>query len=340
MQTDIRILAIETSCDDTSCAVLRNRAVLSNVVSSQWIHRKYGGVVPELAGRDHLRYIIPVADEALKTAGIKPAELSAVAVTRGPGLPGSLQVGVNAAKSFSLAWNIPLIAVHHMRAHILSLFIEKDGQQAPDFPFICLTVSGGHTQLVLVKNPYDFTLIGKTRDDAVGEAFDKAAKLLGLPYPGGPFIDQLAVVGDENKFQFSPYHGKALDFSFSGIKTSFLYFLQENNRKNPDFIKENLPDICASYQRHLIQELLKVTLRALSQYGIKNLAVTGGVSANSKLRSEFGKLEGEGIKVSFPLREFCTDNAAMIGVAAYFDFLEKKFSGPELAPLSRWNEFT
>jgi N6-L-threonylcarbamoyladenine synthase len=300
----------------------------------------HGGVVPELAGRDHLRYIIPVVDEALRTSGIKPAELSAVAVTRGPGLPGSLQVGVNAAKSLSLAWNIPLIAVHHMRAHILSLFIEKEGQRAPEFPFICLTVSGGHTQLVLVKSPYDLTLLGKTRDDAVGEAFDKAAKLLGLPYPGGPVIDKLAARGDENKFQFSPYHGKELDFSFSGIKTSFLYFLRENTRKNPDFIQENLPDICASYQRHLVQELLKVTLRALDQHRIKNLAVTGGVSANSKLRIEFGKLEEEGIKVSFPLREFCTDNAAMIGVAAYFDFLEKKFSGLNLAPLSRWNEFT
>ncbi|MCX8080654.1 MAG: tRNA (adenosine(37)-N6)-threonylcarbamoyltransferase complex transferase subunit TsaD [Bacteroidia bacterium] len=339
MQTEIIILAIETSCDDTSCAVLKNRKVLSNVVSSQQIHRMHGGVVPELAGRDHLRYLIPVIDEAIKLSGTEPKQFSAIAVTRGPGLPGSLQVGVNAAKSLSMAWQKPLIAVHHMRAHILSLFIEKEGQQPPEFPFLCLTVSGGHTQLVLAENPYDFKIIGKTLDDAVGEAFDKAAKLLGLPYPGGPIIDRLAQSGDENKFSFSPYYGKGLDFSFSGIKTSFLYFLKENTQHNQNFIRDHLPDICASYQKHLVGELMKVTRRALESYPLKNLVISGGVSANSKLRKEFSLLEKEGIRVFFPLPEFCTDNAAMVGITAYFDYQRGFFSDLNIAPLPRWNVF-
>jgi len=338
LQNGIKILAIETSCDDTSAAVLQDRKVLSNVVSSQEIHRFHGGVVPELAGRDHLRYILPVVKEALARSGISGKELSAIGVTRGPGLPGSLQVGMNVAKSLAMAWNKPLIGVHHIRAHILSVFIEKEGHTRPEFPFLALVVSGGHTQLMLVKSPYDFQLIGKTRDDAVGEAFDKAAKLMGLPYPGGPVIDKLSENGDENKYSFSPYHGTGLDYSFSGIKTSFLYFLKKQQASDKEFLQKEIHHVCASYQKHLVMELIKVVRRAVEQFPVRHIVVTGGVSVNRRLRKEFQCWQEQDFQIHFPLPEFCTDNAAMIGITAWFDYSLKKYEDWNCSILSRWNE--
>ena len=275
------ILAIESSCDDTSCSILFNNVVLSNVTASQKIHEKYGGVIPELASRDHQKNIVPVLQEALNLAGIKLEQLHAVAVTIGPGLMGSLLVGLSFAKSLAMALNIPLLGVNHMQGHILAHFIkDDDNHEAPQFPFICLTVSGGHTQLVKVNDYLNFEILGATIDDAVGEAFDKAAKILGLPYPGGPLIDKLAKDGDATKFKFSSSHVPGYDYSFSGIKTSFLYFIQNNVQKNENFIEENLNDICASYQSHLIHVLLKNAKNVIKETGIKQLAIAGGVSAN------------------------------------------------------------
>ncbi len=342
--SDIIILAIESSCDDTSCAVLRNNIVLSNVTANQEIHRHYGGVVPELASRDHQKNIVPVADAALKKAGIRTEDLHAIAITRGPGLMGSLLVGLSFAKSLSLALNIPLIEVNHMQAHILAHFI-KDGDESevernfprqPAFPFVCLTVSGGHTQLVKVSDFMQFEILGETIDDAVGEAFDKAAKILGLPYPGGPLVDQYAQRGDANKFRFASTKVPGNDFSFSGIKTSFLYFVQNNLQKDTDFVAKNMNDICASYQHHLITVLLKNVKRVLIETGIKELAIAGGVSANSLLRKKVKELEDElGIITFIPKFEFCTDNAAMIGITAYYKYLRQDFSSLEIAPLTR-----
>ncbi|PBQ33580.1 tRNA (adenosine(37)-N6)-threonylcarbamoyltransferase complex transferase subunit TsaD [Sphingobacteriaceae bacterium] len=357
------ILAIESSCDDTSCAVLRNEAVLANITANQKIHEQYGGVVPELASRDHQKNIVPVVDAALKKAGIGLHELQAIAITRGPGLMGSLLVGLSFAKSLSLALNIPLIEVNHMQGHILAHFIREESQEpllkggmidsvhhtatkpetedkeqemVPQFPFLCLTVSGGHTQLVKITNHLSFEVIGETIDDAVGEAFDKAAKILGLPYPGGPMIDNLAKEGDATKFVFAHTKVPGHDYSFSGIKTSFLYFIQNNLQKNPDFIKENLQDICASYQHHLITVLLKNVRTVLKETGIKELAIAGGVSANSGLRREVKKLEAElGITAFIPKFEYCTDNAAMIGITAYYKFLRQDFSDLAITPLAR-----
>jgi N6-L-threonylcarbamoyladenine synthase len=333
------ILAIESSCDDTSCAVLCNNNVLSNIIANQKIHEQYGGVVPELASRDHQRNIVPVVDSALKKAGIKLSDLHAISVTRGPGLLGSLLVGMSFAKSLSLALNIPLIEVNHMQGHILAHFIkENDVQQKsfPSFPFLCLTVSGGHTQLVQVNDYLAFELLGETIDDAVGEAFDKAAKIIGLPYPGGPVIDKLAKTGDRTKFKFAHTKVPGFDYSFSGIKTSFLYFIQNNVQKDTDFVSKNLADICASYQNHLINVLLKNVRQVLKETGIEELAIAGGVSANSELREQIKKLETElGIRTYIPKFEYCMDNAAMIGAAAYYKFLKHDFSDLGITPMVR-----
>jgi N6-L-threonylcarbamoyladenine synthase len=331
------LLAIESSCDDTSCAILCNNKVLSNITANQKIHEKYGGVVPELASRDHQKNIVPVLQEALKVANISLEQLNAIAVTIGPGLMGSLLVGLSFAKSLSMALNIPLIGVNHMQGHILAHFIKDDeDHQFPQFPFLCLTVSGGHTQLVKITDYLCFEILGSTIDDAVGEAFDKAAKILGLPYPGGPLIDKYAKEGDRSKFKFSTSHVPGYNYSFSGIKTSFLYFVQNNVQKNPDFVKENLNDICASYQHHLIDVLLKNAKNLIKETGIKHLAIAGGVSANSELRKQVKALEGElNIKTFIPKFEYCTDNAAMIGITGYYKFLKGEFSGLSVIPETR-----
>jgi N6-L-threonylcarbamoyladenine synthase len=332
------ILAIESSCDDTSCAVLKNELILSNVTANQKIHEQYGGVVPELASRDHQKNIVPVVDAALKKAGITLNDLSAIAITRGPGLMGSLLVGLSFAKSMALALNIPLIEVNHMQGHILAHFIgEENGiEEKPEFPFICLTVSGGHTQLVKINDYLSFEVLGETIDDAVGEAFDKAAKILGLPYPGGPMIDKLAKQGDKTKFSFAHTKVPGYDYSFSGIKTSFLYFIQNNLQKNSNFIEENLNDICASYQDHLIKVLLKNAKEVLKDSGIRQFAIAGGVSANSSLRTLVKDLERElSLKTFIPKFEYCTDNAAMIGITAYYKFLKNDFSDLGITPNAR-----
>jgi N6-L-threonylcarbamoyladenine synthase len=330
------ILAIESSCDDTSAAVLRNSEVLSNIVANQSVHQSYGGVVPELASRAHQHNILPVVDAALKKAGISKEELNAIAVTLGPGLLGSLHVGVSFAKSMCIALNVPFISVNHMQAHILAHFIDDANEKKPVFPFLCLTVSGGHTQIVLVKSAEEMQVIGQTIDDAVGEAFDKAAKVLGLTYPGGPLVDKHARNGNSIKFTFPHPRIEGLNYSFSGMKTSLLYFLRDNIAANPDFIEQNLDDICASYQSSLISFLLSKLKRASRETGINRIAISGGVSANSGLRLELKKL-GEALNwdVYIPKFEYCTDNAAMIGVAAHFKYLHKDFSRFEDAPKSR-----
>lgn len=342
------ILAIESSCDDTSCAIMCNDFVLANITANQNIHGQYGGVIPELASRDHQKNIVPVVDAALKKANVKLNEINAIAVTIGPGLMGSLLVGLSFAKSLALALNIPIIEVNHMQGHILAHFIKSNNIEIPltadaknvtafpEFPFLCLTVSGGHTQLVKVSDYLEFEIIGQTIDDAVGEAFDKAAKILGLPYPGGPLIDKYAVTGDKNKFKFPHTNVPGYDYSFSGIKTSFLYFIQNENQKNKDFIRENLNDICASYQKHLIQVLLKKVIGALKDTGIKYLAIAGGVSANSLLREEIKSLGKDlRVKTFIPEFEYCTDNAAMIGITGYYKFLRKEFSNITVSPKTR-----
>jgi N6-L-threonylcarbamoyladenine synthase len=335
-KTGTYILAIESSCDDTSCAVLIDNHVLSNITANQSIHEQYGGVIPELASRDHQKNIVPVVEAALKKANIKLTEINAVAVTSGPGLMGSLLVGLSFAKSLSLALNVPLIEVNHMQAHILAHFIEEENDVAPGFPFLCLTVSGGHTQLVKVNDHLDFEILGQTIDDAVGEAFDKAAKILGLPYPGGPLIDKLAKEGDRTKFRFATTNVPGHDYSFSGIKTSFLYFVQNEMHKNKNFIEENLKDICASYQHHLINVLLKNAKKVLKETGIQYFAIAGGVSANSELRSQVKQMaEENNLKCFIPKFEYCTDNAAMIGVTAFYKFQKKQFSDVSVVPQTR-----
>ncbi len=331
------LLAIESSCDDTSCAVLHNNVVLSNITANQKIHEQYGGVVPELASRDHQKNIVPVLQGALQAANIDINQLNAIAVTIGPGLMGSLLVGLSFAKSISLALNIPLIEVNHMQGHILAHFIKDNHEQEfPRFPFLCLTVSGGHTQLVKVNDHLNFELLGSTIDDAVGEAFDKAAKVMGLPYPGGPLIDKYAKDGDPSKFKFSSAHVPGFDYSFSGIKTSFLYFIQNNMQKDENFVRDNLNDICASYQHHLITVLLKNVKDVLKETGIKQLAIAGGVSANSELRKQVKDLETQlNIKTFIPKFEYCTDNAAMIGIAGYYKFLNNDFGTLSIVPQVR-----
>lgn len=329
------ILAIESSCDDTSCAVLAGSKVLSNFTANQKIHEQYGGVVPELASRDHQKNIVPVVQEALKKANVSLKDVEAIAVTRGPGLMGSLLVGLNFAKSLSLSLSKPLIEVDHMQAHVLAHFIEDPEQKIPPFPFVCLTVSGGHTQLIRINDPFSFELLGQTIDDAVGEAFDKAAKVMGLPYPGGPLIDSHAQNGDPHRFKFSESKMPNYDFSFSGIKTSFLYFIQNETAKDADFVKKNLDDICASYQYHLIQLLVKKSKLVLEETGIKHFAISGGVSANSELRKQVKLMEQNGIQTYIPKFEYCTDNAAMIGIVGYYKLLRKDFSDLSIAPLTR-----
>ena len=337
-QSDIRILAIESSCDDTAAAVLHNRAVLSNVVANQEVHRQYGGVVPELAGRDHQKNIVPVVEAALKKAHTDLTNINAIAFTRGPGLLGSLLVGASFAKSLAQALNLPLIEVNHMQAHVLVHFIEqKAGQAFPEFPFLCLTVSGGHTQLIKVKDHLDFELLGETLDDAVGEAYDKAAKILGLPYPGGPLIDRHAQNGDAARFRFPVSVVPGFDFSFSGIKTAFLYFIRQETQKNTDFVRENLADICASYQWCLSEMLMKKLRKALDADKFTGLALAGGVSANSLLRNRVQELEKEGCRIFIPPVEYCTDNAAMVGIAAYFKYLKKDFAGLNITPRAQYS---
>lgn len=327
---DLTLLSIESSCDETAAAVIKNGHILSNVVATQSIHEKYGGIVPELASRAHQKNIIPVVDEALAKANITKSMLKAVAFTKGPGLLGSLLVGVSFAKAFAAALKIPLIEVNHMQAHILSHFIDEP---KPSFPFLCLTVSGGHTQIVLVNNYLEMEILGETQDDAVGEAFDKTAKILGLPYPGGPLIDKYAALGNPKGYKFPAVDTPALNFSFSGIKTAFLYFLRDHTTKNKDFVAENLPDICASIQYTLIEILMKKLRLAAEQTGIKDIAIAGGVSANTGLRK---KLEEEahvrGWNTFIPKFEYCTDNAAMIAMAAHFKYLAGEFSTQEANP--------
>lgn len=343
---NIYILAIESSCDDTSCAILLNTTVLANITASQKIHQLYGGVVPELASRDHQKNCIAVVDATLKKAAINLHQLSAIAVTQGPGLIGSLLVGLSFAKSMALALNIPLITVNHMQAHVLAHFINEENNSTnlyqtensyyPKFPFVCLTISGGHTQILKVNNFFDFEIIGETLDDAVGEAFDKAAKIIGLEYPGGPLIDKYAQLGDATKFSFADAKINAYNYSFSGIKTSFLYFIQTNLQKDKDFVSKNINDICASYQHHLIKVVLKNVVRYLEDSGIKQLAIAGGVSANSELRKQIKNLETRlNIKTFIPKFEYCTDNAAMIGITGYYKFLNSNFSSLEITPKAR-----
>ena len=336
---NIYILAIETSCDDTSCAVLNGDRLISQITATQKIHEQYGGVVPELASRDHQKNILPVVDLALKKAGILLSDLSAIAITRGPGLMGSLLVGLSFAKSLSIALQIPLIEVNHMQAHVLAHFIkDNENKPSPPFPFICLTLSGGHTQLIKVNSYFDFDLIGETIDDAIGEAFDKAAKILGLSYPGGPIIDTLAKKGNKTRFKFSNSKISGYNYSFSGIKTSFLYFIQNESKKNPLFIKENIEDICASYQCHLINTVLLNAKRLLVESGIKHFAIAGGVSSNSELRQQVGLLNDElDIKTYILNNEYCTDNGAMIGITGYYKYINKQFSDLGITPLARMN---
>ncbi|MDA0315088.1 MAG: tRNA (adenosine(37)-N6)-threonylcarbamoyltransferase complex transferase subunit TsaD [Bacteroidetes bacterium] len=331
--TDISILAIESSCDETSASIIVNGKVLNNIVATQSVHEKYGGVVPELASRAHQENLIPVVHEALSTAGISKKELSAVAVTRGPGLMGSLLVGVSFAKAFAKALDIPLIDINHMQAHVLAHFIEEP---SPSFPFICLTVSGGHTQLVLVKDHLDMELIGETQDDAVGEAFDKMAKLLGFPYPGGPLIDLYAKEGSPKAFTFPVTRMPGLNYSFSGIKTAVLYFLRDRLAENPNFITKNRADLCASIQYTLIEMLLIKLKEAVKQVAVTEVAIAGGVSANSGLRAALSTLaQRKGWKVYVPEFEYCTDNAAMIAMAAHYKYLSGEFVGYNIVPLAK-----
>jgi N6-L-threonylcarbamoyladenine synthase len=327
------ILAIESSCDETSAAVISNGKVLNNIIATQAIHQKYGGVVPELASRAHQRNIVAVVDEALENSGVKKQALDAIAFTRGPGLMGSLLVGVSFAKGLAIGLGKPLIEINHMQAHVLSHFIEDP---KPAFPFLCLTVSGGHTQIILVRNYLTMEVIGETQDDAVGEAFDKAAKILGLPYPGGPLIDSYAQQGNENSYKFSDTDMPGLDFSFSGIKTGFLYFIRDEKKKDENFVEKNLNDICASIQHQLVKMLLKRVEQAALKTGIKQIAIAGGVSANTGLRSKLKELAiKKGWDVYIPKFEYCTDNAAMIAMAAHYKYLNKEFTELDVAPLAR-----
>ncbi|HSU51765.1 MAG TPA: tRNA (adenosine(37)-N6)-threonylcarbamoyltransferase complex transferase subunit TsaD [Segetibacter sp.] len=327
------ILAIESSCDDTGAAVCRDGQMLSNVIASQKIHEQYGGVVPELASRAHIQHIVPVVDVALQKANVILKDLDAIAFTQAPGLIGSLLVGAQFAKSLSLSLQKPLIAVHHMQAHVLANLIDDP---KPSFPFLCLTVSGGHTQIVVCESPYSMRVIGETIDDAAGEAFDKSAKILGLPYPGGPLIDKYAKEGDAARFNFPEPNIPELNFSFSGLKTSILYFIQSEKNKNPDFVQNNLNDICASIQQRIVSILLKKLQKAAKETGITNVCIAGGVSANSGLRKGLTDL---GTKMKWntfiPKFEYCTDNAAMIAITGYYKFLKNDFADLSVTPTAR-----
>lgn len=329
------ILAIESSCDETSAAICKDGKILSNIIATQAVHQKYGGVVPELASRAHQQNIIPVVQEAAAAAKINKKEIDAVAFTRGPGLLGSLLVGTSFAKAFALANNIPLVEVNHMQAHILAHFIDEP---KPDFPFLCLTVSGGHTQIVLVRDFFDMEIVGETNDDAAGEAFDKTAKILGLPYPGGPLIDKYAKEGNPKAFAFPEPQIPGLDFSFSGLKTAILYFVRDRQKENPGFLEKNMADICASVQYRIITILLNKLRKASQQYKVNDIAIAGGVSANSGLRTMLQEMAaGQGWRVFIPAFQYCTDNAGMIAIAGYHKYLNKDFAGQDVAPLARMN---
>jgi N6-L-threonylcarbamoyladenine synthase len=328
------ILGIESSCDETSASVCIDGRICSNTIANQIVHENFGGVVPELASRAHQQNIIPTVDQAIRNAKVHKNDIDAVAFTRGPGLLGSLLVGTSFAKSFALARRIQLIEVNHMQAHILAHFIDEP---KPEFPFLCLTVSGGHTQIVLVKDYFDMQVIGQTLDDAAGEAFDKTAKILGIPYPGGPLIDRYAREGNPQAYTFPEPQIPGLDFSFSGLKTAILYFVQQQVASDPDFISDHLTDICASVQHRIIGILLNKLKRAATETGVRQIAVAGGVSANSGLRNTLLRTgEEHGWKVFIPKFEYCTDNAAMIAIAGYYKYLRKDFSGQDTAPLARW----
>lgn len=336
LNPEVFILAIESSCDDTAAAVLCNDKVLSNVVANQLIHTQYGGVVPELASRAHQQNIVPVIDAAFKKANIQKEQLSAIAFTQGPGLMGSLLVGSSFAKSMALALGIPLIAVNHMHAHILAHFIDEEGYDKPEFPFLALTISGGHTQIVKVNHFFDMQIIGETTDDAVGEAFDKSAKILGLPYPGGPLVDKYAQLGNPKAYPFTKPKVPGLDFSFSGLKTAILYFIQKEKQKNPNFIEENTNDICASIQYTIIEILMDKLKLAVQETGIKQIAIGGGVSANSGIRQTLKDAEQKyGWKTFVPKFEYTTDNAAMIGIVGYQKFLSQNFENASVVSKAR-----
>ncbi len=338
MSDTVLLLAIESSCDETSAAVLKNDRVLSNIIATQKVHEKYGGVVPELASRAHQQHIVPVVQQALTEAGVELTQLDAVAYTQGPGLMGALLVGSSFAKSLSMALNIPLIPVHHMRAHIMAHFIRMSpDQRVPDFPFICLTVSGGHTQLVLVQSPLDMEVVGETIDDAAGEALDKAAKVLGLPYPGGPHVDRLSKEGDAFKYTFTTPNSAGFNFSFSGLKTNLLYFLREKKATDAGFIEREIHHICASYQ-HIVTEYLLAKLEAAAnQYQVNQIALAGGVSANSAFRSKLVQLcQRRGWEAFVPPMEFCTDNAAMIGISGYYQLLTGQHGAWTDVPQPSW----
>lgn len=327
------ILAIESSCDETSASICRNGQILSNYIANQTVHEKYGGVVPELASRAHMQNIVPVVDVALKQANISLTDIDAIAFTQAPGLIGSLLVGSQFARSLALALDKPLIAVHHMQAHVLANLIDEP---KPDFPFLCLTVSGGHTQIVLAKSPTSLEIIGETIDDAAGEAFDKSAKILGLPYPGGPLIDKYAASGNPTRFVFAKPQMEGLNFSFSGLKTSILYFLQKEVKANPQFMEENRDDLCASIQHTIISILIKKLEKAAAETGIKDICIAGGVSANSGLRSTL-KATGEkhGWRTFIPAFQYCTDNAAMIAITAYYKYLAGDFTDLSVSAMAR-----
>lgn len=334
----IYILGIESSCDDTSAAILQDTTVLANITANQEVHRKYGGVVPELASRAHQQNIIPVIDQAFQQAKLDKKMISAIAFTRGPGLLGSLLVGVSFSKALAIGLNVPLIEVDHIKAHILAHFAQqKDNQkEVPEFPFLCLVVSGGHTQIVLVKDYNDMQIIGKTIDDAAGETFDKAAKIMDLGYPGGPLIDKLAKLGNPNAFKFAKPKIQAYDYSFSGLKTSFLYFLRDHLKEDPQFIEKNVNDLSASLQKTIIDILMEKLIKAAQDTGITSIAVAGGVSANSALRNAINELNNKfNWKVFIPEFEFTTDNAAMIATAGYFKYLSNDFTDQKAKPYSR-----
>ena len=336
------ILGIESSCDDTSAAVISDGWLLSNVIASQDVHKAYGGVVPELASRAHEQNIVPVVSEALSRAGIKASDLTAIAFTRGPGLLGSLLVGTSFAKAFGLALNIPIVEVNHLQGHILAGFVKQKDKPVvqPSFPYLCLLVSGGNSQIVKVNSPLDFEILGQTIDDAVGEAFDKCSKMMGLGYPGGPVIDRLAKLGDPERFKFAKPHIPGLDYSFSGIKTSLLYFVRDEMAKDPGFMEKNKEDICASFQKALIDILMDKLIKAAKQTGIKEITIGGGVSANSGLRDRITS-EGKkrGWNTYLPEFKFTTDNAAMIAIAGYYHYLAGERTGLDVAPVSRIADF-
>ncbi len=327
------ILGIESSCDETSASVCIDGKIVSNIIANQTIHELYGGVVPELASRVHQQNIVPAVHQAINVAKIHKKQIDAVAFTRGPGLLGSLLVGTCFSKAFALANNIPLIEVNHMQAHILAHFIDEP---KPSFPFLCLTVSGGHTQIVLVKDYFEMEVVGETLDDAAGEAFDKTAKILGLPYPGGPLVDKNAKLGDPNKYKFPEPQIPELNFSFSGLKTAILYFVRDNVRLNPDFLQENMNDICASVQYTIIKTLMNKLHKAAKDLGVKHIGIAGGVSANSGLRKTLTETGAEqGWQVYIPKFEYCTDNAAMIGITAYYKYLSDQFADMSVSPTAR-----